>query len=63
MTSIAPARFLARFAGKWPWAHIDIAGGQYYAGGPDDTPRSYLTPGATGAPLRALVAFLRGQVG
>lgn len=57
--AVTAARFLAHFVGDWPWAHIDIAGSHLYSEGPEYTPRSYLTPGATGNPMRALVEYLR----
>jgi leucyl aminopeptidase len=59
--AVTAARFLAHFVGEWPWAHIDIAGSHLYSDGPEDTSRSYLTPGATSTPLRGLVEFLRSQ--
>lgn len=59
-SSVTAARFLAHFAGDWPWAHIDIAGSELYSQGPENTPRSYLTKGGTGIPLRTLVEYLRG---
>jgi leucyl aminopeptidase len=58
--AITAARFLAHFVGDWPWAHLDMAGSAEYNGGPEYTPRSYLTKGATGTPLRTLVEYLRG---
>jgi leucyl aminopeptidase len=58
-SSVTAARFLSRFVGDWPWAHIDMAGSEFYSGGPEQTPRSYLTKGATGMPLRTFVEFLR----
>ena len=63
--AILGARFLSNFVGNWAWAHIDIAGDDSYSGGPSQTPRSYMTKGATGTPLRALVDCLRhwGEVG
>lgn len=57
--SVTAARFLARFVGDWPWAHIDIAGSHYYSSGPEQDSRSYMTPGASGTPMRVLVEFLR----
>jgi len=57
--AVTAARFLAHFVGDWPWAHIDIAGNHLYSEGPEFTPRSYLTPGSTGNPMRAFVEFLR----
>jgi leucyl aminopeptidase len=56
---ITAARFLSHFVGRWPWAHLDIAGSNEHGSGPEYTPRSYLTKGATGLPLRTLVEFLR----
>ncbi len=57
--AITAARFLAHFVGDWPWAHLDIAGSAEYSNGPEQTPRSYLTKGATGIPLRTLVEYLQ----
>jgi leucyl aminopeptidase len=57
--AITAARFLAHFVGDWPWAHLDIAGSAEYSNGPEQTPRSYLTKGATGIPLRTLIQYLR----
>ena len=37
-----------------PWAHIDIAGPSYHAG----EPTGYWTKGATGVPVRTLLALL-----
>lgn len=59
-SSITAARFLAHFIGDWPWAHIDIAGGEFYSSGPEHTSRSYMTKGGTGVALRTLVEYLRG---
>lgn len=58
-SAVTAARFLARFTGDWPWAHIDIAGSEFYEEGPEDTPRSYMTKGATGITVRTLVELLR----
>lgn len=60
--AITAARFLAHFVGEWPWAHIDMAGSAEYSNGPEATPRSYLSKGASGIPLRTLVEYLRGVV-
>jgi leucyl aminopeptidase len=57
--AITAARFLAHFAGDWPWAHIDMAGSAESGSGPEHTPRSYMTKGASGVPLRTLVEYLR----
>ncbi len=56
---VTGARFLAHFVGDWPWAHLDIAGGEFYSNSPEQTPRSYMTKGATGIMVRTLVEFLR----
>ena len=58
-SAITAARFLAHFVGDWPWAHLDIAGGEFYSNSPEQTSRSYLTKGATGVMVRTLVEFLR----
>ncbi len=57
--AILGGRFLAHFVGDWAWAHIDIAGDASYHGGDTQTPRSYMTKGGTGTPLRAIVECLR----
>lgn len=57
--AITAARFLTNFIGDWPWAHLDIAGSATYSKCPEQTPRSYLTDGATGIAVRTLVEFLR----
>ena len=57
--AVTAARFLSNFVGDWAWAHLDIAGDESYDGGPNQTARSYMTKGATGTPLRALVDCLR----
>ena len=59
-SAITAARFLAQFVGDWPWAHLDIAGSEFYSNSPEQTPRSYLTKGATGITVRTLVELLRG---
>jgi leucyl aminopeptidase len=58
-SSVTAARFLAHFTGDWPWAHLDIAKGEFYGDNPEDTPRSYLTKGATGIGVRTFVELLR----
>ena len=50
-TSITAAEFLHHFAGKVPWAHLDIAGTAYGAR------RPYLDKGATGIGVRLLVGL------
>ncbi|HWI82705.1 leucyl aminopeptidase [Ramlibacter sp.] len=52
--SITAAKFLQRFAGNYPWAHLDIAG-TAWKGGP--------AKGSTGRPVGLLVQFLLGRQG
>lgn len=47
--AITAAKFLQRFAGSWPWAHLDIAGTAWKSG---------KAKGATGRPVGLLVAYL-----
>jgi len=50
--AITGAQFLAEFAGKTPWVHIDIAGTSM-----TEKERGYLVKGATGVCVRTLVNF------
>lgn len=50
--SVTAACFLSRFAKKFDWAHLDIAGTAWRSGG---------TKGATGRPVPLLVQFLLNQ--
>lgn len=50
--AITAAKFLQRFASKYPWAHIDIAGTAWKGGA---------AKGATGRPVGMLVEFLLGR--
>jgi leucyl aminopeptidase len=50
------ARFLERFAGDGPWAHVDMAGLGYLERGRGDY---YTTLGATGFGVRLLTEFVR----
>ncbi len=55
--ALTAGAFLKEFAEGYPWAHLDIAGTAY-----DSKSRNAYTPkGATGAPARTLVEFLRGR--
>ncbi|MCX8126882.1 MAG: leucyl aminopeptidase, partial [Dehalococcoidia bacterium] len=54
--AITAAKFLAEFAGKTPWAHIDIAGTAQ-----TDKERGYLVKGATGVGVRTLVNLARSM--
>jgi len=51
--SITAACFLSRFAEKYDWAHLDIAGSAW-----DSAPK-----GATGRPVALLTQYLRDRVG
>ena len=54
--AITAAKFLARFAGDTPWAHLDMAG-------TDDASKTRGTQvkGASGVPVRSLVRFAAGR--
>ncbi len=47
--AVTAAKFLQRFAGKYPWAHLDIAGTAWKSG---------TTKGATGRPVGLLTEYL-----
>ncbi len=48
------AKFLQKFVGDFPWAHLDIAGTAWKSGA---------AKGATGRPVGLLVQYLLGQEG
>lgn len=50
--SITAAKFLQRFVGEFPWAHLDIAGTAWKSGA---------AKGATGRPVGLLVHYLLGE--
>jgi leucyl aminopeptidase len=52
--SITAAKFLQRFASKYPWAHLDIAGTAW---------RSGANKGATGRPVPLLTHFVLARAG
>ena len=52
--SITAAKFLQRFAGKFKWAHLDIAGTAWKSGA---------AKGATGRPVGLLTHFVLGRAG
>ena len=54
--AITAALFLKEFVGDTPWVHIDIAGPAWTSGGNALGPK-----GATGVPVRTLVAFISGR--
>ncbi|MBI5279581.1 MAG: leucyl aminopeptidase [Burkholderiales bacterium] len=51
--SITAAKFLHRFAQKYPWAHLDIAGTAWRSGGANK--------GATGRPVGLLLEYITAQ--
>jgi len=57
--SITAARFLTRFVGKHPWAHIDIAGTDWWGGDPANPKKPYYLPGSRGVGVGTLVGVLR----
>ena len=52
--AVVAAKFLQRFTGAYPWAHLDIAGTAWKSGG---------AKGSTGRPVGLLVQFLLNQQG
>lgn len=50
--SVTAAKFLERFVGQWPWAHLDIAGTAWKSGA---------AKGATGRPVGLLTQWILGQ--
>ena len=52
--SVTAAKFLQRFASRYPWAHLDIAGTAWKSGA---------AKGATGRPVALLLHYLLAQVG
>ncbi|WBY02102.1 leucyl aminopeptidase [Ramlibacter tataouinensis] len=50
--AVTAAKFLQRFASRYPWAHLDIAGTAWKGGA---------AKGATGRPVGLLVQYLLGQ--
>ena len=52
--SVTAAKFLQRFATRYPWAHLDIAGTAW---------RSGAAKGATGRPVGLLLHYLLSHVG
>ena len=52
--AITAAMFLRRFTGKYPWAHLDIAGTAWKSGA---------AKGSTGRPVPLLTHFVLAQLG
>ncbi len=59
-SSVTAARFLAKFAGKHPWAHLDIAGTNWWERDLAYPRKPYFVRGNTGVGVRTLVGVLRG---
>jgi leucyl aminopeptidase len=55
--ALTAGAFLKEFV-DYPWAHLDIAGTAYYA----KAKNAYTPKGASGAPTRLLIEFLRGRM-
>jgi len=56
--AITAAMFLSRFAGDYPWVHLDIAGPAWL-----DKGRPYVPKGASGVGVRLLISWLRNRKG
>jgi leucyl aminopeptidase len=52
--SVTAAKFLQRFASRYPWAHLDIAGTAW---------RSGAAKGSTGRPVGLLMHYLLAEAG
>jgi leucyl aminopeptidase len=55
--TITAAAFLSKFAGDYPWVHLDIAGPAWAS-----KDKAYIPKGASGIGVRLLVEFLRNRV-
>ncbi|MGP8154891.1 MAG: leucyl aminopeptidase [Smithella sp.] len=55
--TITAAAFLSKFAGDYPWVHLDIAGPAWTS-----KDKAYIPKGASGVGVRLLVEFLRNRV-
>jgi leucyl aminopeptidase len=55
--TITAAAFLSKFAGDYPWVHLDIAGPAWTT-----KDKAYIPKGASGVTVRLLVEFLRNRV-
>jgi leucyl aminopeptidase len=58
-SSVTAARFLAKFVGDCPWAHLDIAGTSWWERDLPYPKKPYYVRGNTGAGVRTLVGVLR----
>lgn len=57
--AVTAAKFLQKFAGPAPWAHLDIAGPAWIEAAADSPKKEYLPHGASGFGVRLLVRLLR----
>lgn len=57
--SVTAARFLSKFVGKHPWAHLDIAGTNWWENDITYPKKPYYVRGNTGVGVRTLVGVLR----
>lgn len=57
--SVTAARFLAKFIGDHPWAHVDIAGTNWWERDIQYPKKPYYVRGNTGVGVRTLVGVLR----
>jgi len=57
--SVTAARFLAKFVGEHPWAHLDIAGTNWWERDLTYPKKPYFVRGNTGVGVRTLVGTLR----
>lgn len=61
--SVTAARFLAKFVGQHAWAHLDIAGTNWWERDLPYPKKPYYVRGNTGVGVRTLVGVLRGWEG
>jgi leucyl aminopeptidase len=59
-SSVTAARFLSNFVGDYAWAHLDIAGTNWWERDLGYPAKSYYVRGNTGVGVRTLVGVLRG---
>jgi leucyl aminopeptidase len=58
--SVTAARFLSNFTGDYPWAHLDIAGTNWWERDLTYPSKPYYVRGNTGVGVRTLLGVLRG---
>ena len=56
---ITAARFLTKFVGQHPWAHLDIASTDWWEADPEHPKKPYYVRGITGVGVATLVGMLR----